>query len=246
YAAPAVLSRDPSLRAYLILASLYDTCLRTTGSYFFVSIFSGWARLFFIVTYKWPVPADESSLIFSRMAVCSSDLHALGAQIGDDAGDAVLLDRAQAIRRHAQADPALFVFQPDPLDVQIRQEAGALPVVRVRDAIADSRALAGDFADAGHDKPSKFSNLEAGAGTGPREKDGLYTSLARPGQPPGLFAPGRARLASRTHRGQHLDRQREGALLAGAHGAHPDDMPADLLAVRVANGDGDAVLAGLG
>jgi hypothetical protein len=34
---------------YLILASLYMTCLRTTGSNFLISIFSGMVRLFLSV-----------------------------------------------------------------------------------------------------------------------------------------------------------------------------------------------------
>ncbi len=34
---------------YLIFPSVYDTCLRTTGSYFLRSIFSGWLRLFLVV-----------------------------------------------------------------------------------------------------------------------------------------------------------------------------------------------------
>ena len=34
---------------YLILPSLYKTCLRTLGSYFLTSIFSGWRRLFLVV-----------------------------------------------------------------------------------------------------------------------------------------------------------------------------------------------------
>src|SRR3569832_853292 len=35
---------------YLILVSLYATCLRATGAYFFTSILSGWRRLFLVVT----------------------------------------------------------------------------------------------------------------------------------------------------------------------------------------------------
>ena len=37
-------------RAYLILPSLYSTCLRATGSYFFTTIFSVMVRAFFLVT----------------------------------------------------------------------------------------------------------------------------------------------------------------------------------------------------
>jgi hypothetical protein len=36
-------------QAYLILASLYITCLRMVGSNFFISILPGWLRLFLVV-----------------------------------------------------------------------------------------------------------------------------------------------------------------------------------------------------
>lgn len=39
-----------SRRSYLILPSLYSTCLRTTGSYFLTTIFSVMVRAFFLVT----------------------------------------------------------------------------------------------------------------------------------------------------------------------------------------------------
>ena len=37
-------------RSYLILPSLYSTCSRFTGSYFFTTIFSVMVRAFFLVT----------------------------------------------------------------------------------------------------------------------------------------------------------------------------------------------------
>src|ERR1700744_5233192 len=78
------------------------------------------------------------------------DLLALFAQLGDDHVDALLLDGAQSMRGHAQRHPALLRLQPETLAVPVRQEPAATFVVRVRDAIARSGALASDFADAGH------------------------------------------------------------------------------------------------
>ncbi len=69
----------------------------------------------------------------------ASDLHAVGAQLGNDDVDALLLDRAQRIRGDAQADPALLAFEPETLRVQVRQEAATLLVVGVRDAISGGR-----------------------------------------------------------------------------------------------------------
>src|SRR5262245_28924862 len=81
----------------------------------------------------------------------ASDLYALLAQLRDDDLDALLLDGTQARGGHAQAHPALLAFEPETLRVQVRQEAAALLVVGVGDAVSNSRLLAGDFADAGHD-----------------------------------------------------------------------------------------------
>src|SRR5262245_48959254 len=80
----------------------------------------------------------------------ASDLYALPAQLVDDDFDALLLDGAHARGRHTQAHPALLALEPETLRVQVRQEAAALLVVGVGDAVSDSRLLAGDFADAGH------------------------------------------------------------------------------------------------
>src|SRR5262249_19856403 len=79
-----------------------------------------------------------------------SDLHALCAQLGDDLVDALLLEGAHAAGREAQRHPALLGLEPEALRVQVRQEAAALLVVGVRDAVTDGRLLAGDLADAGH------------------------------------------------------------------------------------------------
>src|SRR5690242_3651596 len=78
------------------------------------------------------------------------ELVALGAQLGDDLVDALLLHGAHAAGRQPQADPALLGLEPEALRVQIRQEATALLVVSVGDSVTDGGSLAGDFADAGH------------------------------------------------------------------------------------------------
>src|SRR5215469_11785397 len=79
-----------------------------------------------------------------------SELVALGAQLRDDLVDAPLLEGTHAVGREAQRHPALLGLEPETLRVQVRQEAAALLVVGVGDAVTDSRLLAGDLADAGH------------------------------------------------------------------------------------------------
>src|SRR5215469_16203033 len=89
-----------------------------------------------------------------------SELVALGAQLRDDLVDALLLDGAHAARRQAQRHPALLSLHPEALRVQIREEAAALLVVGVRDAVSDGWLLAGDLADAGHtNNLGEFSGL---------------------------------------------------------------------------------------
>src|SRR5580692_4921923 len=79
-----------------------------------------------------------------------SDLAARGANFREHLVDAPLLDGAHAVGAQAQRDPALLGLDPEPLRVQVRQEAAAFPVVGVRDAVTDAWLLAGDFANAGH------------------------------------------------------------------------------------------------
>src|SRR6516164_7780390 len=79
-----------------------------------------------------------------------SELVALGAQLRDDLVDALLLDGTHAVGREPQRYPAFLGLEPETLRVQVRQEAAALLVVGVGDAVTDSRLLAGDLADAGH------------------------------------------------------------------------------------------------
>src|SRR5215213_956937 len=79
-----------------------------------------------------------------------SELDALGAQLADHGLDALLLDRAQAAGRDAQADEATLALYPEALHVQVRQEAPATPVVGVGHRVAGHRPLAGDLTDSGH------------------------------------------------------------------------------------------------
>src|SRR5579864_4675094 len=107
------------------------------------------------------------------------ELVALGAQLGDDLVDALLLHGAHAAGRQPQADPALLGLEPEALRVQVRQEATAPLVVGVGDSVTDGGSLAGDFADAGHTNNLRdFSDLAPGGGTSQTTRAGLYTSPA--------------------------------------------------------------------
>src|SRR5689334_9586598 len=113
----------------------------------------------------------------------ASDLHAFGAQLGNDHVDALLLDGAQRIRGDAQAHPALLALEPEPLRMQVRQEAATLLVVGVRDAISGGRPFAGDFTDAGH-RAAFVESMIYVSPTGARERARLYISRAPDKQPP--------------------------------------------------------------
>src|SRR6185503_14250567 len=98
------------------------------------------------------------------------DVLALGAQLGDDLLDALLVDDSQALTRNAQAHEALLVLEPETLRVQIRQETALRLVVRVGNLVPDHRPFAGDLADPGHG-----SSLRQGverAGTIPADPHG--------------------------------------------------------------------------
>src|SRR5678815_3392954 len=87
------------------------------------------------------------------MSCSSSDLFAAGAEFGQNAVDAVLVDGAQRVRGNPQLDPAVFAGDPETALVQVRQEAAAGLVVGVRDVVAGLHALAGNLAYAGHYAP---------------------------------------------------------------------------------------------
>src|SRR5688572_31745007 len=103
------------------------------------------------------------------MLLSSLQLDALEAQLGNDLLDALLLDRAQAAGRDAQADEATLALQPEALHVQVRQEPPATPVVRVGDRVAGHRPLAGDLTDSGHG-----CNPQGGAPDGGPENESRF------------------------------------------------------------------------
>src|SRR3954462_6709094 len=83
----------------------------------------------------------------------SSDLFAAGAEFGQNAVDAVLVDGAQRMRGNLQLDPAVLAGDPEAALVQVGQEATTGLVVGVRDVVAGLPALAGYLAYAGHYAP---------------------------------------------------------------------------------------------
>src|SRR5262249_31953135 len=101
---------------------------------------------------------------------------------GDDGLDALLLDGAQAVGRDAQRHPPLLRLHPEALRMQVRQEAAALLVVRVGDAVTDGGLLASDLADPGHTKQPWNSVGYGRRGGVPPRRVGLYTSPAPPDQ----------------------------------------------------------------
>src|SRR5690606_19694660 len=108
-----------------------------------------------------------------------SDLDALAPEICNHRLEAALLDRAHAAGRDAQADPAPLLLQPEPLGVQVRQEAPPALVVRVRDAVTDRGLLARDIADAGHlgDSQEKSRTWARAGARGPHKERGFIAGL---------------------------------------------------------------------
>src|SRR5690606_26223786 len=100
------------------------------------------------------------------MAFYSSDLLAALAQVGEHGVDAVLVDGAQCSRGNAQLHPAVLAGDPEPALVQVRLEAAAGFVHRVRDVVASRRTLAGDLADSGHCTPRSVHGAPLGQGGG--------------------------------------------------------------------------------
>src|SRR5437588_11998953 len=100
----------------------------------------------------------------------SSELVALGPELGWSVVDAAVLDGAHPVGAQPQGHPALLGLYPDALRVQVGQKAAALLVIGVGDSVAGRRLLAGDLANAGH-----ISSLSGG----PRDsRAGFYTSPA--------------------------------------------------------------------
>src|SRR3546814_3421869 len=83
--------------------------------------------------------------------VCSSDLFAAGAQVGQDDVDAVLVDGAHGGCGNAQFHPTVFTGDPEAALVQVGEETAAGFVVGVRDVVAAHPALDGDLPSPGHE-----------------------------------------------------------------------------------------------
>src|SRR3546814_14100727 len=75
--------------------------------------------------------------------VCSSDLFAAGAQVGQDDVDAVPVDGAHGGCGNAQFHSTVFTGDPEAALVQVGEETAAGFVVGVRCGVAANHALAG-------------------------------------------------------------------------------------------------------
>ena len=80
-----------------------------------------------------------------------SDLLAAGTQVTQYLFDAFLVDDAHPFAGHAQGNEALFRFNPEPVLVQVGEEAPARAVLRVRYVVTGYRTLTGNLTDSGHD-----------------------------------------------------------------------------------------------
>ena len=117
-----------------------------------ISIFSGIVFLFLVVVEKCPVPAVDSSLIFSRMLI-SLDCDALSAQIGQYGINAVLVDGTEPRIGQAQAHPTVFGFDPEASILKVRQEPTLGLVVRMGNIVAHHRGFPRNLANACHGIP---------------------------------------------------------------------------------------------
>src|SRR5271154_6468594 len=82
--------------------------------------------------------------------MCSLDLFAATAQLGQHGFDAVLVDRTQSFGGNAQLYPTILARHPEAALVQVGQPAASGFVIGMRHTIARLRALAGDLADLSH------------------------------------------------------------------------------------------------
>src|SRR5512144_2518436 len=93
----------------------------------------------------------------------SSDLHSVGAQVGENGIDALLVDQAQAGIGQAQRHPAVLAFDPELAALQVRHEEPLGLVVRMRNVVTDHRVLARYLADFRHDSaPARLNFRTAG------------------------------------------------------------------------------------
>ena len=78
------------------------------------------------------------------------DVLTLGAQVGKDLLNALLVDDPQTLARNAQPHEALLVLEPETLPVQIRQETALRLVVRVGNVVTNLWSLSGNLTNSCH------------------------------------------------------------------------------------------------
>ena len=151
-----------SLRSYLLLfavvaampALLLRICdlLNLFSSEFLAFVFSLLISVALLLGLLNFLPFLGASRLASRMLsrAVFSDLLAACAQLCDHGGQSELVDPAHAARGDLQRDPALLVFDPEPLVLEVDLEATLRVTVRVADIRTDERLLAGDLALARH------------------------------------------------------------------------------------------------
>lgn len=77
-------------------------------------------------------------------------LFAAGAHFGQNGVDTVLVDGADSVSGNAQANPAVFTFNPETTGLQVWQEATLGLIVGVRNIVARHWAFSGHLAYACH------------------------------------------------------------------------------------------------
>src|ERR1051326_3949768 len=88
----------------------------------------------------------------SRANEALLDLLAAGAEVRDDRSQSELVDQAHAARADADRDPALLVFEPEALVLEVDLEAALRVPIRVAHVRAHHRLLSGYLALARHRK----------------------------------------------------------------------------------------------
>src|SRR5690349_20777564 len=95
----------------------------------------------------------------TRASESSLDLLAAGAELRDDGSEPELVDAAHAARADADRDPALLVFEPEALVLEVDLEATLRVTVRVAHVRAHERLLSGYLASARHRTSPRSSTL---------------------------------------------------------------------------------------
>ena len=92
----------------------------------------------------------KSNFLSHQIILVALDSLALCPQVGKHFVDAVLIDDAHALVGHAQPHIAFLGFDPESLELQVRQKAPTSSVFGMGNVVAALRALPGDLADLGH------------------------------------------------------------------------------------------------